>query len=371
MRQPISFRSSLSAVLLLSVSSAASAALISVDADAFFTGTDISTAFPGVTLSVVGTQVDSGLVPPQVYAIVGVAATTGVNSFASRGSAGWWEDLLMLRVDFDKPVRFFAIDVVGNSGGVGVVRAFNRDGIEVGSYTTEPLQSLDPLGQEPAFEVASIEPASEDIVYVLAYGLGGKAARLDNIRYEPTPRLRIVVSGGWQQECVELGGTTMQVEAIMVLEDLSITAVEWHLDELAIAYGNPASFYVPLGDHNLTATATLHSGEVLGASGLLSVRDTTPPSLSVWTTDRHNQSIADVSQKGLNTLTLNYSATDSCDPSPMVSALAGVPVENGQVLKLHTSVDQVVIDGPGFKVVAEATDESGNSVTQEIVSFPE
>ena len=364
--------SRLSAVIALGLCSTVSATVVSVDPDAFFTGTDLSEAYPGVTLSVVGTQVDEGITSPRVFSLVGVSATTGVNLFASSGSQGWTEDVLVFRVDFEKPAKVFSIDVIGRNGEIGVVRAFDTSGVEVGSYTTEPIRLVEYLpGAAYPFEVASIAPPSENISYVLIYGVRGTGSvRLDNIRYEPVPDLKINVAGGWQQECTETRGTTVELEAELAVDGKSIAAVEWQLDGVTAGFGNPASIFVPVGSPTITAIATADTGDSFSASGVLFVSDTVAPSLSLWLTDRNGRAVIGEIPSGLNTVTVHYSATDTCDPNPTVSTVAGVPVSDGQEIRIHASIDQVIIDASGFKVRADATDETGNTTSEEIILLP-
>jgi hypothetical protein len=359
----------LSAVLALGLSFAVSATIVSVDPDAFFTGTDISEAYPGVTLSVTGEQVDSGVSSPRMFSLVGVSATTGVNLFASSGSQGWTEDVLVFRVDFVKPAKTFSIDVIGRHGEVGIVRAFDDNGVEVGSYTTQPIRLAEFLpGAAYPFEVASIAPATENISYVLVYGTRESGSvRLDNINYEPVPELKINVTGGWQQECLETRGTTVGVEAELAIEGRSMAIVEWQVDGVTASYGNPASLFAPLGTHSITARATADSGDVFSATGMLTISDTTAPSLSLWLTDRRGRQVVNQLPPGLNAVTVHYAVSDTCDPNPTISALAGVAVSDGQEIRIHAAIDQVAIDASGFKVQAEAIDESGNTTTEGIV----
>lgn len=79
-------------IWLLVASAPAGAALITVDADSFQAGTDISTAFAGVTFSSIAYQGAGNYVVGNVIAEENFRATTGANVFGNGTGFGAWND---------------------------------------------------------------------------------------------------------------------------------------------------------------------------------------------------------------------------------------------------------------------------------------
>jgi hypothetical protein len=159
----------------------ATALLISVDPDPYITGTDISSSYSGVTLSVVGSSVDSGYIASEVYSVSTPSATTGTQLFGNKFgpnlyTQGWNLGSQAMRVDFLNPVNVVSIDMRGRNTANGVMAAYNSDGILVDTFSAL-LSSLDD------FETARIHRNSYDISYVLIGSSTSDGVRLDNFRY--------------------------------------------------------------------------------------------------------------------------------------------------------------------------------------------
>jgi len=162
------------------------ATLISVDPDDFVHGTDLGVVFPGVALSVVGIDVDSGYIDPEVFSISTISATTGVNLFGNKFgpdlyTQGWSQVAHALRVDFDVSTDFISIDMRGRNNSTGVIYAYNDAGMEIATYFSNVLTSL------ATFEVATINRIDADISYLLIGGDQIDVVRLDNLKYNQVP----------------------------------------------------------------------------------------------------------------------------------------------------------------------------------------
>ena len=169
-------------VLLLAAVPGAQATIITLDADDFAAGTDLSMAFPGVTLSVVGPGYPTS--PP----VLSVTASTFVPTTGSRVFGHgpvfpehWREPgFLSLRIDFSSLALWVAIDILSDdTSDFGYLQAFGPGDILLGTATTA---QLGPGG----FETLSF--ASPTIAYVLVGGLNNlSAVGLDNLQYEAVP----------------------------------------------------------------------------------------------------------------------------------------------------------------------------------------
>ncbi len=171
--------------VFLAVSSV-SGITISVDADGFTDGEDISMAFDFVTLSSVGGY--SGL-DGIVYAQGDGLASTGTSVFANNLSfqRQWYADLadgFALRADFHQPAKSVAIDIIGDdSGDYGELYAYDSSGGLVG-YVLSPQLTTGEI-----FRAAIIRDWAFDIAYIIAGGAVSTAdtVHLDNLTANVIP----------------------------------------------------------------------------------------------------------------------------------------------------------------------------------------
>ena len=154
------------------------AVIISADADGFSNGSDISTAFAGMTLSSVGGYAGlDGL----VYAWGDGLASTGTSVFANNLSfqRQWYANLtdgFAFRADFDQPADYVAIDIIGDdySGDVGVLYAYNAADVLLESVTSDALEYGEVF-------TAQISRGSFDIAYIIA---GGSPSTEDTVHLD-------------------------------------------------------------------------------------------------------------------------------------------------------------------------------------------
>ena len=165
-----------------------------VEPDDFAAGTDISNAFPGVTLSAVGSfTADDAVVAldPSSQSSFPFEASTGSLVIGNNGDIAaarhFFRDrgVLSLMVSFDMPVQSVSLDFIGASNGapdIGMIEAFDVNGVSLGAVTSGPL-ALN--------EFASTTFTSEggnDIAFFYAdaanfNGLVG----IDNLRFSAVP----------------------------------------------------------------------------------------------------------------------------------------------------------------------------------------
>ena len=184
-------------VLALSTS-IAHAYLVTVDPDDFANGTDISSAFSGITLS----AIDGGsnvIVTPSVFSQTSLLASTGTQVFGHDGifTQTWANGLVGdLRIDFAQATDFVSIDIISNNGfDPGFLQAFDSTGTLLDSFTTQG-----DLGSGVS-ETASVALMSADISYIIASGLSGNDVALDNLIYNnvtavPEPSTLLLMATG-------------------------------------------------------------------------------------------------------------------------------------------------------------------------------
>jgi hypothetical protein len=179
------------------VSLSLSAGLISIDADAFANGADMSNTSAYVTLSSGGGA--TGL-NGKVYAADSSQASTGGKVFANNHTSPtlWFNQDTsggyFLRADFALPTNYVSIDIISNAG---------SDYPSVSVYDTaghlESVYSFTPLGAGEVYH-AIIQHTTADIAYIKAGGLAvlGSTVLLDNLVFQiPEPATCLIFSLGF------------------------------------------------------------------------------------------------------------------------------------------------------------------------------
>lgn len=163
----------------------ARAALFTAEPDAFAVGTDLGSAYTGVTLSILGTGFGVGpvrAVNPSTQPIEPFTASTGSLTFGHNGA--FLPHLFRepttqaLRADFVTTAISVSIDFVSNDfSDLGFLQAFGAGDVLLGTYTTASLAAN-------AFETMTLSGVGP-IAYVIASGLNASSSGgLDNLRWE-------------------------------------------------------------------------------------------------------------------------------------------------------------------------------------------
>ncbi len=172
--------------LFLFMSSSVSGIIVSADADGYSNGTDISTAFDGITLSSIG---DYPGLDGKVYAWADALASTGQSVFANNLSfqRQWYADLIVgfaLRADFTLPANSVSIDIIGDDAGDhGELFAYNSSGILVGYILSPQLTTAE------VFTATINRDWAFDIAYIIAGGAVSTedTVHLDNLSADVIP----------------------------------------------------------------------------------------------------------------------------------------------------------------------------------------
>lgn len=187
-------------VILMNASVAT--AIFTADPDSFSEGTDISTLFPGVTLSSRGDgwNMPSGDKP--IGRIIAIDpstqpvhnspfdASTGDLAFGSKDKMYphlFREETYQVhfRADFAGPVSFVSLDFIGTDdtggggmGDPGVLLAYDSGGTQLGWDSTDILWKS---------EVETLSLSYSNIAYIIAYGAENHTIGLDNLQWIPAP----------------------------------------------------------------------------------------------------------------------------------------------------------------------------------------
>lgn len=199
-----------------------------VEPDDFPAGTNISTSFPGITLSVQGDPSRA------VHSVSGFSAfngrnlaTTGTLVFGevpvSRIVPKTWDELFgLLRVDFDSPTDFVQIDMICDDDDVGALRAFDRFG--------SLLETFGPVacdGRSTPPVTATISRNAPDISYVLAGGVGSEGLFLDNLQFKlPGAIVKIDIKPGSFPNSINLRSNGATPVAILGSASLDVNDID-------------------------------------------------------------------------------------------------------------------------------------------------
>ncbi len=144
----------------------ARAARVTVDPDDFPIGSDISQAFPGVTLSAFGSGELNGpnVSTPQVFSRSSPHASTGSRVFGNSSYSNlWFSDSAEFRADFAKPAKFVSLDLIADDDfDPSVIRANAESGALLAEATVSGAAGVG------FAQTAAINRPSADIAYVIA-----------------------------------------------------------------------------------------------------------------------------------------------------------------------------------------------------------
>lgn len=146
----------------------------------------------------------------------------------------------------------------------------------------------------------------------------------------------------------------------------------WKLDGTQVGTGKTLTLTISLGTHNVSLTVTDAAGLSSTAQTTITVRDTTPPSLSVSL----SPNVLWPPNHKLVPITANISAGDTCDANPrvaLVSIIANEPLDSNDIQGAMFGTDDRTFSlvatrlgsgtGRVYTVTYTATDASGNSAT--------
>ena len=176
-----------------SFSGIAQAIIIVVEPDDFSIGTDLTNAFPGVTLSVQGQPTT------KVIAADGANAAGCCNPFpVTTGLLIFGQDpqpvpplqkfnealFGLMRADFALPTDYVQIDIIFDDDDIGILRAFDATDVLLDSVLVSGAG--DQRGGLPPYVTAVISRGTSDIAYITVGGWDSEGGILDNLQFNRT-----------------------------------------------------------------------------------------------------------------------------------------------------------------------------------------
>ncbi|RMF78341.1 MAG: hypothetical protein D6739_11900, partial [Nitrospirae bacterium] len=181
----------------------------------------------------------------------------------------------------------------------------------------------------------------------------------------PAVSVGLSVAGGATQECSETGGAPVTVAAAVTLTGgAQLASLDWTVDGEAAGQGEAITPFLSLGSHTVSVTATTVGGLTATASASVAVVDTTPPVVEAAFVDpRTGEPVAATSRRRAEHLVVRIRATDVCDPQPVVEAVGGFAVADGDRLKVKEHGGRVTLQTSTITLSATARDASGNTAS--------
>jgi len=226
-----------------------------------------------------------------------------------------------------------------------------------------------PLYGGTATVICSTTPCRPNSNYVIEYFTTIPKGPFTGVSYqlhivgaitEPSAHIAITADGGASQECSMHGGSNVTFNSsVNVPEGDSISSIEWQVGGTVMASGEQITEFLSLGSHNISARLTTVNGLSSTSQTQVEVEDTTSPHVTADFFNRlSNQSLQ--SLRFFNFLKVDAEAVDACDPSPVVEAMYGAPVEDDDSLLVLKHSGRVILDIPSLELTVRATDSSGN-----------
>lgn len=157
-------------------------------------------------------------------------------------------------------------------------------------------------------------------------------------------------------ECNKIGGADVAVSGTYLMEEQDpIVSYSWQVNN-SDNYHNPApSVSLKLGKNNVSLAATSANGETFNSITEITIEDTQAPDIQLAAS-----SIGGNLKHGKGRYSIDFNVTDTCDVNPKVTAVAGIPVSNGDTVVINPRQVRTEKSEGLPEIVITASDESGN-----------
>jgi hypothetical protein len=264
----------------------------------------------------------------------------------------------------------------GGSSNIDVATVWNKDAV-FGNPNDSTAGVGNVVGQ--TFNLASSD-ANGDQVSGIPMPAGGPFAgmnanfNLNGIDFLPPPpdiRVSIDVAGGTTQECTATGGSTVAISAdVTLIGEAELASVTWTIDGASAGSGEAIAPLLTLGSHTIQALATATTGESDTASTVVSVVDTTPPTVDAHFLDgRTGEPVDSISGSEAQFGTVSFGASDVCDPAVETQGTVTPTfgVNDGDTIKLQGNNQTVKLPTTALERSVVGTDHSGNTATDQAI----
>lgn len=191
----------------------------------------------------------------------------------------------------------------------------------------------------------------------------GRSLYYDFAIVPPFSEVTIQALGGGVHECSEASGATITLDSNPTTAGIAVLErVEWTVDGVLIGQGASITEYFSLGTHIVEATAITTAGETATDSINVDITDTLSPLLQIIFLNTAGNPVTSAAS---GDYTVQYNASDICDPTPGIigSATPVMTIYDGDVISIDGTTGNVALPTTAVEVSANATDASGNTAT--------
>lgn len=187
-----------------------------------------------------------------------------------------------------------------------------------------------------------------------------------------TPNPIIDITGGLQQECAELGGTT--IEMTVDTGTVNVTSIIWLLDGETVGSTETISDFVGLGQHTVQVDVISDNGATGSDTVIIDIVDTIAPQVNPAFLDANTGKVI-TSVKHKANVNILEGVSDICDLTPIVNSVIGLPAQEGNTVAIKNNVKDSsisVTSGSNTDAVfltVVATDASGNMSNNRAILF--
>lgn len=197
-------------------------------------------------------------------------------------------------------------------------------------------------------------------------GFGGVAytLHLANIsQYQITSigRINFNISGGSIQECNSTGGNMVSISPEYTLPaDDALDSIAWTVDGVIVSQAETLQYFMSVGKHRIEVEIVTVNGLTGRVVTDVLIQDTTPPEVVATFIDKRRRvEVASVSNRAV--VNIQAEAVDICDSNPVVSAVVGAPVENGDLVRANKRRGAVILNTSSLSLSVTASDASDNT----------
>jgi hypothetical protein len=175
---------------------------------------------------------------------------------------------------------------------------------------------------------------------------------------DPYITASIEIEGGTLHECSANRGTEVTARALVTVTSGEVESIDWTIDDEPVGSGETITAFLELGTHEIDLTVTATTGVTDEASATADVIDTFAPDVMVTFVDRTSgNEVTTATFADMRHIVVAIEASDLCDPAPLLKAVAGTELDDGDSIPLRGR--GLVIPSP-LSLIGTAQDSAGN-----------
>jgi hypothetical protein len=132
------------------------------------------------------------------------------------------------------------------------------------------------------------------------------------------------------------------------------------VDNIEAGAGATLNTFLGVGTHSVAVSAKSTDGQIGTDTVSVNIADTTAPDLQLAFVDaRSGTEITRIERANVKWVSVDFSATDVCDPAPVLTGISGFPINDGDQLKIKGKKSEVTLTTSTLTLSVTAEDASG------------